>query len=91
MNTDKHNFQKLTPTNKANIDIYRDALDFVFSNDELKKVALSGPYSAGKSSVLESYKSDHQDKFFCIFRLLISSQQVKALILQNKYRVITNL
>ena len=60
----KHNFQKLTPINTANIEIYEDAIDFVFNNNDLKNVALSGAYSAGKSSVLESYKTKHKDKKF---------------------------
>lgn len=57
-------FQKLTPINDAEIGIYRDALDYVFENDDLRNVAVSGAYSAGKSSVLESYKDKHSDKKF---------------------------
>ncbi len=64
MNKNKYNFQKLTPINTANIEIYEDAIDFVFNNNDLKNVALSGAYSAGKSSILESYKKKHQDKRF---------------------------
>ncbi len=64
MNRDKFNFQKLTPTNTADIEIYEDAIDFVFCNNDLKNIALSGAYSAGKSSVLESYKEKHFDKKF---------------------------
>jgi len=64
MNRDKYNFQKLTPTNTADIEIYEDAIDFVFCNSDLKNIALSGAYSAGKSSVLESYKEKHYDKKF---------------------------
>ena len=64
MNRDKYYFQKLTPTNTADIEIYEDAIDFVFCNSDLKNVALSGAYSAGKSSVLESYKEKHYDKKF---------------------------
>lgn len=41
--------------------IYEDALNFVFDNNDIKNVAISGPYSAGKSSVIETYKSAHQD------------------------------
>ena len=64
MNRNKYNFQKLTPINTANIEIYGDSIDFVFDNEDLKNVALSGAYSAGKSSVLESYKAKHKDKKF---------------------------
>lgn len=64
MNRNKYNFQKLTPINTANIEIYEEAIDFIFYNSDLKNVALSGAYSAGKSSILESYKKKHQDKKF---------------------------
>lgn len=64
MGDNKFNFQKLTPINAANIEIYQDAIDFVFNNNDLKNIALSGAYSAGKSSVLESYKENHKDKKF---------------------------
>lgn len=49
-------FKKLTPIKNSDLKIYEDALNFVFCNDDLKNVAISGPYSAGKSSLIESYK-----------------------------------
>jgi hypothetical protein len=55
----KYNFQKLTPVKNVELKIYKDALDFVFQEDDLKNVAITGPYSAGKSSVVETYKNDH--------------------------------
>ena len=54
----KQKFQKLTPMNNAQIGVYKEALDYVFDNDELRNVAISGPYGSGKSTVLESYKSE---------------------------------
>jgi hypothetical protein len=54
-----NNFQKLTPINNAELKIYEDALNFVFANDDIKNIAISGPYSAGKSSTIETYKSAH--------------------------------
>ena len=36
----------------------------LFSNPDIKNVAISGPYSAGKSRVLESYKAKHTDHSF---------------------------
>lgn len=64
MSLNNFNFQKLTPTKSADLKIYREALDFVFKEDELKNIAITGSYSAGKSSVLETYKSQHQEKHF---------------------------
>ncbi len=49
-------FHKLTPLSDADIAVYADALDFVFEHDDIRNVAVSGPYGAGKSSVLETYK-----------------------------------
>lgn len=50
-------FQKFTPINNAQISVYKDALEFAINDNDIKNVAITGPYSAGKSSVLESYKS----------------------------------
>ena len=49
-------FKKLTPKTDANLQVYKDAFGFVFSNNDVKNVAISGAYGAGKSSILESYK-----------------------------------
>ncbi|NWN86890.1 MAG: hypothetical protein HLX47_13565 [Staphylococcus sp.] len=59
-----YNFQKLTPISSAELKIYEDALNFVFKDDDIKNVAISGPYSAGKSSVIESYKRKNANKEF---------------------------
>ena len=64
MGSDKYNFQKLTPVSNVDISVYEDAIDFVFGNVDVKNVAISGAYSAGKSSILESYKSKHLEKRF---------------------------
>ena len=51
-----YNFQKLTPIKNIDLKVYNDALNFVFNNDDIKNVAISGAYSSGKSSLLETYK-----------------------------------
>jgi hypothetical protein len=66
MSDNKLNFQKLTPTDKADIGAYKNALEFVFQNDDLKNIALTGSYGAGKSSVLESYKKKSKRRFLHI-------------------------
>ena len=38
--------------------------EYVFSNSDVKNVAISGAYSAGKSSVLASYKKKHGELRF---------------------------
>lgn len=61
MSKRKYNFQKLTPNKNVNLETYENALNYVFENDDIKNVAISGPYSAGKSSVIETYKNKHQE------------------------------
>lgn len=56
-------FQKLTIKDDVELKIHKDALDFVFQNDDIKNVALSGPYGAGKSSILGTYKKQSDKKF----------------------------
>ncbi|MEG0835791.1 MAG: hypothetical protein RR413_10145 [Christensenellaceae bacterium] len=59
-----YNFQKLTPISDADLSIYKNALDFVFENSDIKNVGVSGAYSAGKSSVIETYKKLNPDVQF---------------------------
>ena len=65
----KYKFERLTPTNDVNLDVYEDAINYVFDNSDIRNVAISGAYSAGKSSVLASYKKKHSDKVFLYISL----------------------
>ncbi len=60
------NFQKLTPAKCQNpkFQIYFDALDYVFEDSEIRNIAISGAYCAGKSSVLETYKIQNSKRSF---------------------------
>jgi hypothetical protein len=64
MDENKYKFQMLTPLRDVDLNIYEDAIDFIFNNDDVKNVAISGAYGAGKSSVLESYKLKKSNKCF---------------------------
>ncbi|MDF2503036.1 hypothetical protein [Clostridium sp.] len=64
MSEESYNFQKLTPINDAELSIYKNALDFIFENSDIKNVGISGAYSAGKSSVVETYKKMRSDVKF---------------------------
>lgn len=64
MSDDKYYFEKLTPIDNVDLGVYKEALDFVFANEDVKNVAISGAYSAGKSSVLESYKANYSNHKF---------------------------
>lgn len=61
MSDDSYKFQKLTPISDADLGVYKNAIDFVFANDDLKNIAISGQYSAGKSSLVLSYKKIHSN------------------------------
>ena len=57
MEDTKHNkFNALTPeVLKENKQIYTEALDYVFSNNDVKNIAITGIYGAGKSTVWNTY------------------------------------
>lgn len=60
MKKDEYKFHTLTPIDSADLGIYESALDFVFSEKNVKNVAVSGAYGAGKSTIVESYKKEKQ-------------------------------
>ncbi len=60
----KYRFERLTPIDNIDLDVYEDAIDYVFDNPDVMNVAITGAYSAGKSSVLASYKKKHSDLHF---------------------------
>lgn len=57
-------FEKLTPTADADTSVYEKALDFVFENNDVKNIAISGAYGSGKSSMLNSYKKKNSERKF---------------------------
>ena len=71
-------FQKLTPVDTAEISVYEEAINFVFENQDIKNVAVSGAYSAGKSSVIESYKKKNKEKRFLHISLAHFEDVVKV-------------
>jgi len=77
MNNRNYNFQKLTPITDVELKIYGDALNFVFENDDIKNVAISGAYSAGKSSIIETYKSTNS-KIRCLHISLAHFESTKS-------------
>lgn len=64
MSEGEYNFQKLTPIKDAKIEVYYDALEFVFGNCDLLNIAITGSYCAGKSSVLNTYIDRNKGKRF---------------------------
>jgi len=89
----KYIFEKLTPVTDSDISVYESAIDFVFEHDDVKNVAISGAYGAGKSSVLASYKAKHPGKKFLHISLahfqdsqnnVNSDEPIKDSILEGK-------
>lgn len=64
-NNKEVNFQKLTPSDDADLLVYKDAIDYIFDNKDVRNIAISGSYGAGKSSLINSYKNlkDNKIKF----------------------------
>jgi hypothetical protein len=89
----KAHFEKLTPVKDIELKIYNDALDFVFENNDIRNVAVSGAYSAGKSSVIESYKDKHKELAFLHISLanFELSQVIFSMGKLNKNNRINNL
>lgn len=57
-------FRKLTPTNDVELGIYESAMKHVFKYGDIRNIAISGSYGAGKSSMFGSYEKEHPDKKF---------------------------
>ena len=64
MAENQYKFERLTPIDNIDLGIYENAIDYVFDSPDVRNVAISGAYSAGKSSVLASYKKKHKDLRF---------------------------
>lgn len=54
-----YHFERLTPLNDVDLKVYEEAINYAFDNSDIRNVAISGAYSAGKSSVLASYEKKH--------------------------------
>lgn len=57
-------FERLTPINDVDLNVYEEAINYVFNNSDIRNVAISGAYSAGKSSILASYERKHSNLRF---------------------------
>lgn len=56
-----YKFQKLTPKSDMDLGIFERAIDHAFADPDIRNVAISGSYGAGKSSVIETYKEKQQN------------------------------
>ena len=91
MDANKYKFQKLTPVNNVDMTLYDDALNYIFDNADVRNVAISGAYGAGKSSVLATYKDKNKKLRFLHISLAHFEQpdkegevEVKEITLEGK-------
>ena len=68
-------FQKLTPADGADIKVYDEAMQYIFDNADIKNIAISGSYGAGKSSLIETLKKRYSDKKFLTVSLAHFTEQ----------------
>ena len=91
MEEKKKKFNALTPEvlgENEQKQIYTEALDFAFGNSDIKNIAITGIYGAGKSTVWKTYEKERKlhkiDKRKRIFLLHI---QGAGLMCQFKYNL----
>ena len=65
-NFDKPILNPLTPRSNIDLGFYKNALDFVFANNEVRNIAVSGAYGSGKSSIIATYEKETKNKFLHI-------------------------
>ncbi|MDY3116283.1 MAG: hypothetical protein SOR95_10000 [Sutterella sp.] len=58
--------ESLTPNNNVILGVYEAILDNVFTDEVLKNVAITGPNTAGKSSVISTYENQKEKKFITV-------------------------
>lgn len=44
MAENKYHFERLTPIDNMDLDVYEEAIDYVFNNPDVKNVAISGAW-----------------------------------------------
>lgn len=87
----KYKFQKLTPDSDVDLKLYEDAIDYIFDNPDVRNVAISGAYGAGKSSVIASYRKKYSNLRFVHISLAHFKQsdkedeiEIKESVLEGK-------
>ncbi|MBB6513326.1 hypothetical protein GGQ92_002133 [Gracilibacillus halotolerans] len=87
----KYKFQKLTPDSNVDLKHYEDAIDYIFDNPDVRNVAISGAYGAGKSSVIASYRKRRSNLRFIHISLAHFKQsdikdeiEIKESVLEGK-------
>lgn len=78
-------YRDLTPIdNIENGDEYIEALNWAFQNKKVKNIALTGPYGAGKSSIIETFLRKNDENKSAHNRIRFCSQDIHGNILEGK-------
>lgn len=60
----KNEFVVLTPVGSADPDgVYARAISFALDSDDVKNIAITGPYGSGKSSVIKTFEEKNKEKY----------------------------
>lgn len=71
--------ETLTPKEDIEISAYKDSLDYAFGDKRIKNIAITGPYSSGKSSVLNTYEGKSCKKFIKVSLAHFSDEDKESL------------
>ena len=81
----KLNFQFLTPSKDAEkVEIYVDSLNEALNHDDVKNIAISGSYGAGKSSFIKTFESNNSQYNFLDISLATFNKENTDLSLIEK-------
>ncbi|RLA84249.1 MAG: hypothetical protein DRG78_01950 [Epsilonproteobacteria bacterium] len=79
------NFQFLTPSKNAEkVEIYLDSLNEALNHDDVKNIAISGSYGAGKSSFIKTFETQNLQYNFLDISLATFNKENKDLSLIEK-------
>lgn len=70
-------FVKMTPIHDLEIRNYEEALDYAFKEKDILNIAITGPYSSGKSSVISTYEKNCNKNTIHISLSKFSSDKVE--------------
>lgn len=65
-------FKSLAPKSDVDLTGYKEAFKFALSNSEVKNVAVTGSYGAGKSSVMETFKKTEEGKKYSYLHISLA-------------------